>query len=273
MGEIVIRDYLEEGTTDINSPDIIIVPTLWEDISALRNNYGVSINAAVSAYQWGYVYIRVRNNSGLTLQNLYVTASFSNDPAEKNNRRKALQTVEGLTSSYIAKLGPGEWAITEQPFVLDRTGEESRVIYVRACEGSAEFPCNDGSSAESYVSFSVLKGSIAGKIQEGFLPVVNYQNMAARVKLKVNIDVMLSETQESNVVPITEIYNQVLGIHSQYEGRQFELCFDVPSDCSETIYYSMLIPEEQMSDESGSECSEDSIKQKLAIVFECSKED
>ena len=117
MEKLLIRDRLDEETMgSVNSPDIIVVPSLWDDVGELQTNYNARLEAAVTASKWGYLFVRVKNNSGETLRNIYVTASFSNDPSDGRNKRESLQTVDGMASSFIPELSPGEWVVTEQPF-------------------------------------------------------------------------------------------------------------------------------------------------------------
>lgn len=137
VSNLVIRDYIDGDTTgEINSPDILVIPSIWDDIEEMRMNYNAELQAVVSANQWGFVYVRIKNNCGETLHNIYVTASFSSDSTDGSNRTNALQTVDGMACSVISCLEPGEWAITEKPFILNRAEGITNTIYARACVGN-----------------------------------------------------------------------------------------------------------------------------------------
>lgn len=262
MSKLVIRDYIDGVTTgEINSPDILVIPSIWDDIEEMRMNYNAELQAVVSANQWGFVYVRVKNNCGETLHNIYVTASFSSESTDGSNRTNALQTVDGMACSVISCLEPGEWAITEKPFILNRAEGITNTIYARACVGNNEFPCNDGSSSESRVGFSVLKGATHGKFQEGFLSIVNYTDFDVQMKISAVIDVSLSGKQVSDVIPSSDFYNKSLNIDLHFDARTFDISVSVPAGFSENLYYLISAPVDTQVDDVSTE------QQSLSVVF------
>lgn len=234
MSDLVIRKSADNSDSPENtSPDILIFEQYYSSTESYSENYDVTAENAVIQNNWIYVYVRVKNKSLNTINNVYVTLANHNDKNGDNYEKGIFQTIDGKTYTHIDTIEPEKWVITEEPFIVDFKELSLKRLYARACSGEMEYPCGDNSEAEACIECKAYDVETYKGV-EGFDAIANMQSGERKCNIKLTVE----GTTEDAVV---ELGNVELGSKRAKisTGQVFSYLCTVPANYMGYLYYSV----------------------------------